>query len=193
MSSSKKATKKASKKHAKKASTKKAKKPVSKKAPAPDRAHRAKPLPKNPKQPTLRDLGITIGMDDYVPENDLEYWSVENVRQFIFEQEERARNEQGPTDNVDYYGGTACAEAIESFGIAREGYMTVVFMYLWRAGKKPGSSAERDLKKAQWYLERLAKIHPDVLDAEDGLFTQLCSDLEEIAAEHGIELEEAAS
>jgi hypothetical protein len=26
--------------------------------------------------------------------------------------------------------------------------------YLWRAGKKPGSSAVVDLEKARWYIER---------------------------------------
>lgn len=66
-------------------------------------------------------------------------------------------------DNVDYYGGTKCAEWIEQTGEAR-GYITVAMMYLFRCGNKPGSSAEDDLKKTKWFLQRLQKVQPDIVN-----------------------------
>jgi hypothetical protein len=39
----------------------------------------------------LRELGILIGMDDYVPDEDADYWSLDNVRKHILWLEERAR------------------------------------------------------------------------------------------------------
>lgn len=48
------------------------------------------------RQQVLRELGCAIGMDDYVPEHDTNYWSVENVRQHIMWLEERAAKSGPP-------------------------------------------------------------------------------------------------
>ena len=34
-----------------------------------------------------------------------------------------------------------------------------ILKYVARAGKKPGESAEKDLRKARWYLDRMFELH----------------------------------
>lgn len=87
------------------------------------------------------------------------------ARQEELELKEEAPETKTQIDNVDYYGGTKCAEWIEASGEAR-GYITVAMMYLFRCGNKPGSSAEDDLKKTKWFLQRLQKVQPEIVNDE---------------------------
>ena len=32
------------------------------------------------------------------------------------------------------------------------------FKYMWRAGKKPGSPKQEDLKKAEWYIAKQTEL-----------------------------------
>jgi len=65
--------------------------------------------------------------------------------------------------NPDHYksGDLQCIDAIEA-SMTREqyiGYLTGNMMkYLWRNSKKHDDPIE-DLKKAQWYLNRLINLH----------------------------------
>lgn len=58
-------------------------------------------------------------------------------------------------DRPSHYGGTHCIEAMEkAFG--RDAVILwcrmTAFKYLWRGGKKPGQALEKDVSKADWYL-----------------------------------------
>lgn len=58
-------------------------------------------------------------------------------------------------DHPDHYGGDTTYEAIkviEAWGLTFNLGNTA--KYICRAGKKPGTSALRDLGKAAWYLQR---------------------------------------
>lgn len=99
----------------------------------------------------------------------------------------RSTVDDSEIDNVDYYNGTECAEDIEAHGWQVNGYKAIAYLYLFRVGKKPGNSAEKDLRKTEWYLTRLAKIEgPSIL--QDDEYIQLCELLEQYAQEHGVEL-----
>jgi hypothetical protein len=54
---------------------------------------------------TLRELGCRIGMDDYVPETDTEYWSLENIWKHIrwCEQREREGQAKVVVEAFDHY------------------------------------------------------------------------------------------
>lgn len=57
--------------------------------------------------------------------------------------------------NVDRYGGDACMRAIEEAGWG-QGFMAGnVMKYIWRYEHKGGVE---DLRKAQWYLQRLIEL-----------------------------------
>lgn len=90
-------------------------------------------------------------------------------------------------DNVDYYDGTTCAEEIEAEGWHVDGYKTVAYMYMYRAGKKPGQSAEKDLRKAEWYLSRLGELEGKKM-LDDTKYVELCDGLEILAKQHGVNL-----
>lgn len=47
-------------------------------------------------------------------------------------------------------GGVTAVDVTETFNFN----LGNAVKYIWRAGSKPGESAEDDLKKAIWYLER---------------------------------------
>ena len=55
-------------------------------------------------------------------------------------------------DKPTHYKGDRVMEVIEEFEL---GFcLGNVTKYILRAGKKPGEDSLRDLKKAQWYLNR---------------------------------------
>jgi hypothetical protein len=71
---------------------------------------------------------------------------------------------QSETENVDAtlaneneprYGGDACMQAIESAGWGKGFAAGNVLKYTWRYEQKGGIE---DLRKAQWYLQRLIEI-----------------------------------
>lgn len=52
------------------------------------------------------------------------------------------------------HGWIEHCEVVEDQGWADGYYPAQVSKYLYRAGRKPGVSAEIDLQKAKWYLDR---------------------------------------
>ena len=56
--------------------------------------------------------------------------------------------------NPDHYkwhpSNVECIEIVEHFGFL----LGNAIKYLWRAGRKGGSSELEDLKKARWYIDR---------------------------------------
>lgn len=64
-------------------------------------------------------------------------------------------------DHPDHYGGAdnpyEAIKIIEAHALGFHFGNTV--KYLLRAGKKPGSDATEDVKKARWYLDRWLKTH----------------------------------
>lgn len=47
-------------------------------------------------------------------------------------------------------------EVVETWGLGF--HLGLVVKYLCRAGKKPGNSELKDLRKARWYLDRYIKL-----------------------------------
>ena len=68
--------------------------------------------------------------------------------------------ETGDHFNPSYYrdnkvAGRECIELTHRMSFSAGS----VTKYLWRAGRKPGEAAEKDYRKALWYLNRLATSH----------------------------------
>lgn len=78
------------------------------------------------------------------------------------EKKDQCDLENGSKDaiNPEHYkkGSVECIDAIEAATIGKKGaeavYVANVIKYLWRYENKDGI---KDVKKAQWYLERLLK------------------------------------
>jgi len=72
--------------------------------------------------------------------------------------EDNVRGDNNPVDHPAHYtaGGIECIEAIQA-SMTPEGFLSYckgnVMKYLWRAGRK--GSVRQDLKKAEWYLNRM--------------------------------------
>lgn len=73
------------------------------------------------------------------------------------EQREAERRAGDPSiDHPAYYGGEnnphEAIKCIEGVGLGF--VLGTAVKYIWRAGKKDGETAVKDLKKAQWYINR---------------------------------------
>lgn len=77
-----------------------------------------------------------------------------------------------PYESVDgpsHYNGTDCIENMRKlYGDEAVKYFCLcnAYKYNYRAGKKPGSSMEEDIKKSQWYYDYLIKLIKGETDEE---------------------------
>ena len=72
-------------------------------------------------------------------------------------------------DGPSHYNGTDCIENMRKlYGDEAVKYFCLcnAYKYNYRAGKKPGSSMEEDIKKSQWYYDYLVKLIEGELDEE---------------------------
>lgn len=60
-------------------------------------------------------------------------------------------------DNVEHYHGDEVMTVIENYDLDDGFCKGSIVKYVLRAGLKPETSELDDLKKAQWYLDRLIK------------------------------------
>lgn len=55
-----------------------------------------------------------------------------------------------PPHYNEHPSGVECIDIVEHFGFN----LGAAIKHIWRAGLKPGTSHEQDIRKAIWYLER---------------------------------------
>lgn len=68
-------------------------------------------------------------------------------------------------DHYNWHPVCECIEISEHF----TANLAKVVEYIWRCGRKPGVDAEKDLRKAIWFLEReITKIHEDAARKSKG-------------------------
>jgi hypothetical protein len=65
-----------------------------------------------------------------------------------------------PTHYIDDNGRECIDVMIDTFGKNEVAIFCKLnaFKYMWRAGKKPGSPKQEDLKKAEWYIAKQTEL-----------------------------------
>ena len=83
--------------------------------------------------------------------------------------------EQTQINHPDYYqldGGLETIDVIDSLGLGPGFELGCAIKYIFRAGKKPGTTTQEDIKKAIWYLDHYVQKLKDMEASNDKTATQ---------------------
>ena len=86
-----------------------------------------------------------------------------------FNEPEKTSSSYESVNGPSHYNGTDCIENMRKlYGDEAVKYFCLcnAYKYNYRAGKKPGSSMDEDVKKSQWYYDYLVKIIQEISKGE---------------------------